>query len=110
MCKAKNKDDSDKCNSIKNPDYCKEALHRDGGANKDKNICFLYHGPFWTYFSEEYIGSGLKIIGWSVIIILSVIAVSFVITGDVVPQGFKKVKEWNERGLGNIINDIRTRA
>ena len=33
VCKAKNKDDSEKCNSITNSDYCKEALHRDGGVN-----------------------------------------------------------------------------
>lgn len=111
VCKAKNKDDSDKCNSITNPDYCKAALHRDGGANEDKdnedkNICFLYHGPFWTYFSEEYIGLILKDIGWFLIILLLVFFVSFFIIGDV-PQGFKKVKELKQRGLRNIINDIR---
>jgi len=106
VCKAKNKNDSEKCNSITNLDICKAALHRDGVVNedkdnkdnKDKNICFLYHGPFWTYFSAEFIGLFLKDIVWLFIILLLVFVVSFVIIGDV-PKGFKKVKEWKQ-GLG----------
>jgi len=70
VCKAKNKDDSEKCNSITNSDYCKAALHRDGGVNedkdnkdnKDKNICFLYHGPYLTYFSGKNIGLSIELI------------------------------------------------
>jgi hypothetical protein len=106
VCKAKNKNDSEKCNSITNLDICKAALHRDGVVNedkdnkdnKDKNICFLYHGPFWTYFSAEFIGLFLKDIVRLFIILLLVFVVSFVIIGDM-PQGFKKVKEWKQ-GLG----------
>jgi len=65
VCKAKNKNDSGKCNSIKDhPDYCKAALHGDGDVNedKDKNICFLYHGPYLTYFSGKNIGLSIELI------------------------------------------------
>lgn len=105
VCKAKNKDDSEKCNSITNPDICKAALHRDGGANEDKNICFLYHGPFFTYFSVEYIGLFFKDIGWLAIILCVVLLVSLVIIGGV-PQGLKNVKDWKQRTLDNITPDF----
>lgn len=110
VCKAKNKNDSNTCNSITNPDICKAALHRDGVVNedednkdennKDKNICFLYHGPYLTYFSISGIVPTLEGL-LEVIIFLVVLSVVIVVV-LVIAGSHEEIKDKARTGVDRV--------
>lgn len=110
VCKAKNKNDSNTCNSITNPEICKAALHRDGVVNedednkdennKDKNICFLYHGPYLTYFSISGIVPTLEGL-LEVIIFLVVLSVVIVVV-LVIAGSHEEIKDKARTGVDRV--------